>query len=222
LVGYWKFDEDSGNIAVDSSGQGNDGALTNGPVWIQAKHGSGLSFDGIDDYLDAGINYLEPANLTISVWVKRRSDPMAPYKQTFVCKAINRTNTLPYASYALFYDRNNSQELELFLGFIDDTIGMFTTSGGMLELNKWYHVAATYDGSRARIYVNGSLKCDQPASKKIKYDPAFNDSLIIGSKPMGAPERDFFDGVLDDVRIYNRALTQEEVWDLPFTRQLPN
>ena len=54
LVGWWKFDETDGNVASDSSGNGNDGNLTNGPTWTEGKIGGALSFDNVDDFVDLG------------------------------------------------------------------------------------------------------------------------------------------------------------------------
>jgi len=52
LLAYWKFDEGSGTTAGDSSGNGNDGTLVNGPTWVSGRHGMALSFDGVDDYVE--------------------------------------------------------------------------------------------------------------------------------------------------------------------------
>ena len=69
LVGWWKFDETDGNIAYDSSGNGNDGNLTNGPTWTEGKIGGALSFDGVDDHVNLG-NVLS-SSYTKGAWVKK-------------------------------------------------------------------------------------------------------------------------------------------------------
>ena len=69
LVGWWKFDEGSGTVAYDSSGNGNDGNLTNGPTWATGKIGGALSFDGVDDYVELD-NFELGGEMSFSVWVR--------------------------------------------------------------------------------------------------------------------------------------------------------
>ena len=70
LVGWWKFDETSGTVAHDSSGNGNDGSLNNGPSWITGKIRGALSFDGMNDYvLIPATSDLDLAHLNISAWI---------------------------------------------------------------------------------------------------------------------------------------------------------
>src|SRR3990167_283101 len=72
LVGYWNFDEGSGATVADSSGNGNTGTLTNGPTWTTGKIGQALSFDGSNDYVDAGTgsSLNLASSLTVSAWIK--------------------------------------------------------------------------------------------------------------------------------------------------------
>lgn len=72
LVGYWKMDEGSGITTVDSSGNGNDGILTNGPTWIQGKLDRAISFDGVDDYMNSNldVSWNNTNSLSISFWIK--------------------------------------------------------------------------------------------------------------------------------------------------------
>ena len=72
MVGWWKFDETDGNIAYDSSGNGNNGNLTNGPIWVTGKISGALSFDGSDDFVDLGnsSNLALTLNKSLSIWLK--------------------------------------------------------------------------------------------------------------------------------------------------------
>ena len=67
LVGWWKFDETSGTVAYDSSGNGNHGTLTNGPTWTDGKIGGAINFDGINDYINLANNYGFSGNIPLSV-----------------------------------------------------------------------------------------------------------------------------------------------------------
>ena len=85
LVGWWKFDEGSGTVAYDSSGNGNDGNLTNGPTWITGKIGGALSFDGVDDVIIAPLPNLNTSNISTSqsAWIKTGSSntKLVTYKE---------------------------------------------------------------------------------------------------------------------------------------------
>ena len=72
LVGWWKFDETNGTVAYDSSGNGNDGNLTNGPTWVGGKIGGALSFDGGDDFVDVR-NFQWGGVISISSMVKYKT-----------------------------------------------------------------------------------------------------------------------------------------------------
>jgi hypothetical protein len=204
LVGWWKFDETSGAIAWDSSCYGNHGRLANGPVWT----GQGeLHFDGIDDYMEvaASDSLTVSTGLTLSVWVYLHAygsdwpkviiKPYTAYAEPWELYCIDLSH---YGNYPRFIITD---------GLPGGSIGYTYNSSYNLSLNTWYHIAGTYDGSVLYLYVNGEPIASQPASVQIGNNAM---PVCIGGR-LGVNS---FDGLLDDVRIYNRALTQEEVASL--------
>jgi len=173
---------------------------------------SAMSFDGVDDYVDLGNDESLQSGgaITVSLWVYRNGEATTGQKQAFISKAYDNTSTKPYDSYAIFYDRDNNNELEFFLGFTSGDHIKAITTGVSLDLQKWYHIVVTYDGY-AKIYVNNeNVYTSSYIGETIKY---YTDSLLLG-KVRTSDSRESFNGSMDDARIYNRALSATEISDL--------
>ncbi len=194
LAAYWTLDDGSGFTATDSSGNGNDGTLINGPIWATGHVNGALDFDGSDDYIDAGDHAsLNPTDaVTISAWVNTRN---LTTTQMLVSKYDG-----PNAQYFL---RIQSGRIR----FNVQTNGLLSgpTSSTTISANTWYHVAGVYDGSQARVYVNGVLGA---ASSKTGAMVNSGVTVNIGRQNAG---RMYFDGSLDDIRIYSRSLSASEI-----------
>ncbi|MCA9208134.1 MAG: LamG domain-containing protein, partial [Planctomycetales bacterium] len=203
LVGHWKLNENSGTDAADDSGSGNDGELFGvfsfdlDSVASCPTDGSALRFNGTDDYIAVpDSNSLDITDaLTIAGWVHADS-----WGAGFNVDVIARKGSDGPNSYQLAVA---DKKVTLLL---DDSDGGGIQGKTRLSKDAWYHVAATWDGSEVRIYVNGSLDMDAAASWSGTLSTDSRD-LYIGGQPGG----DFFDGILDDIRIYNRALSSSEV-----------
>ena len=196
LVGYWSFDEGSGSAAYDASGNGNDGTLIHDPKWTQGKSGSALQFDGVDDYVDCGNN--ESLNITdaitIEAWVKITSfdeiDAIV-YKQS---------SSDTKDGYNLDIRSANLVYFDVPDGTNWRGITASITSG------LWHYIAATYNKVNSKIYIDGVER----ASEYYTHDLIGNSQhLQIGGR--GIEGFRFFNGLIDEVRIYNRALSAEEV-----------
>ncbi len=180
LVGWWKFDEGSGMVANDSSGNGNDGNLTNGPTWVSGKIGGALSFDGVDDFVD--INSLSsPTTLTYSLWFKNEAVSFATW-----------TTLLEFGNDSPFFGLYNGVP-----GFARGAIGTNPVA------QNWLHVVALAEASTTKIFVQGSLSTTKSDSEI----QANGQGLGLG---YGQGDS-HFKGLIDDVRIYDRALSAEEV-----------
>src|SRR3990167_4206326 len=213
LVGYWTFDGKDiySTTAIDRSGSGNNGTLTNGPVPTIGKIGQALNFDGSDDYVSLSDFADSSANITISAWVRPRTfDNVWPFISTIVGKELagNNSYTLRAGDSAIANIRlqwaiiqSNSTAVKLDANI---TVGLLSTS-------TWSHVTATYNTSgRQEIYINGVLNASQSTA-----DGTLKDSttaIEIG-RSFAASAR-IWDGQIDDVRIYNRALSAEEIYQL--------
>ncbi|RLI73252.1 hypothetical protein DRP04_16015, partial [Archaeoglobales archaeon] len=199
VVGSWHFDEGSGTTAYDTSGNDNDGTI-NGATWTTGKFGSALNFDGTDDYVDCGNDEsLEVFSddgtklLTIEVTFRRA--------QTGVSHGIAGKGTSSGWKLVISSDDRVCFTTILVHDYYFNT---------KIEDTNWHHLVIVYDSNYdTSLYVDGQFK------EKIEYDTvgksASGETLVIGKE-----QRDdyHFNGVIDGVRIYNRALTADEISDL--------
>jgi hypothetical protein len=198
-ISHWKFDEGSGTIAYDSVGD-NDGTLVNGPVWTSGQINGALSFDGIDDYVEVNDNATLDITdeITICAWVKR---DVTGVRHNIVAK---HTNTNPYNGFHLFIGPAGEVSFAA-------TIGSWQNcTGGNLDDMSWHHLAGTFSGIEMRLYIDGNPIANNIVSGKLSVN---SNNLYIGrAEPTYGGY--FFDGEIDDVRCYDRALSAEEIWKL--------
>jgi hypothetical protein len=192
LVLGFAFDEASGSTTADSSGSGNTGTLTNVTRTTTARFGRAVSFNGTSSYIRAGINRLPAANAaqTIAWWQRVTSNP------TNVQNLIALTNRARGSAVVV-----NFRNSRIGISRYDNT---FLASTSRPSVNTWHHFAYTFDGTRHRLYLNGSLV----SSSTTTPDSAPVANCELGRWPSNTL---FYRGMLDDVRIYNRALAQSEV-----------
>ena len=191
MVSYWKFDEGSGTIAYDSIGT-NHGTIY-GATWTTGQVDRALSFDGEDDYVDIPDNNLvrNRSALTISVWFK-----IAPSETKFKW-LFEKTHAS--SGFSLESPWRLSPNFD-----VDNTLA---GSVATLLTETWYHAALTLDGSTARTYLNGAEVDSRYFSTSV---PDNSDPIIIGRRISGY-EAAAFKGIIDEVAIYNRALSACEI-----------
>jgi hypothetical protein len=201
LVGWWTFDEGSGNIAADSSGNGNDGTL-NGPVeWTtEGKVGGALKFTGPYNYVQIQDSpSLDMTNeITIAAWI----NPSWTGNNRILQKSSGGGDN----QYRLLKEWGDNMVFHL-PGLSPDRLEFV----GLPPLGEWTHLAATYDGSSMKVYYDGVVAGEMDASGQLGTS---DGTLTIGTKHETAPAGDEFNGMLDDVRIYNRALSVSEIKQL--------
>ncbi|MFH1686932.1 MAG: LamG-like jellyroll fold domain-containing protein [bacterium] len=205
LVGHWKLDETSGTTASDASGYGNHGTLINmsGSEWTTGKIGGALEFDGSndrviipdDDILD------DTEQLTMAAWVYAHILDNKP--RGLLSKRVSHTTQYAYSMF--FY---SSDRLNVDINTQNNRFACPLT----FHQNRWYHIAVVYDGTltasnRSKVYVDGSLI--HTATESSSSIPNLNSPLVIGL--LNGNSSGFFDGLIDDVHLYNRALTPSEV-----------
>jgi len=200
LVGEWKFDENSGTIAHDTSGNNNDGAI-HGAIWTSGVNGSALSFDGASNYVDVpNSNSLDVTNaITIEFWLKAYSYPSNANRliyKDFSAGASSWSQVILYGDPAVGVGK---------LVFRPNNDGKSISSGAnAISLNSWYFITATYDSANSdtRLYLNGQLIAqDNSITGTI---PIGTDSLKIGK---AGHVTQYFNGLIDEVRIYNTSIT---------------
>ncbi len=207
LVGYWKFDDGTGTTVADSSGYGNDGTLTysGGDEWVSGTpytnftNPYSLDFDGTNDYVQiTNTSALNPSYITISAWIK--SDNLTTLDD-FVMKWPGGNGP----GYALLSGVGDATKLRFIYGN-GTSYSTIESTAGALSSNAWYHVVATMDGSREKVYVNGVLVGDEVTS--IASITSGTTDVIIGGAQGGGG---LHNGRIDDVRVYSHALTEQEV-----------
>ncbi|MFN0089594.1 MAG: LamG-like jellyroll fold domain-containing protein [Acidimicrobiales bacterium] len=194
LVAAYGFEETSGAAVIDRSGNTNDGVIS-GAVRAAGRFGGGLAFNGADNLVSvADSASLDlTSGMTLSAWVRPSS--VAGWR-TVVLK--ERPAGLTYALYA--GDDASRPSGWVYIGGDREVVG--PTS---LAVNAWTHLAATYDGAAERLYVNGALVATRAQSGAMT---ASTGALRIGGNAIWS---EWFAGVIDEVRVYNRALTQTEI-----------
>jgi Concanavalin A-like lectin/glucanases superfamily len=196
LVAAYNFDEGAGTIAADLSGNGNTASLS-GAAWTPAgKNAGAISFDGTDDSLSiADAPTLDlTAGMTLSAWVRPTGG--STYR-TVLFK--ERTGGLAYALYA--QTGGNGPSGHAWIGGAEPRARATSQIAG----STWTHLAATYDGADIRLYVGGVLAVSAPATGPIGTSTG---PLRIGGNGVVS---EWFGGQIDDVRVYDRALTPEEI-----------
>lgn len=199
LIGHWKLDETSGTSASDISGNANTGTLTGLSFSTDSKPGrdsTGVDFAGNDYISIADHASLKPtAGLTITAWIKGDSWGTGSNVNTILRKGTDNPNNYQLAI--------ASSRIEFGLDGNDDSGIKGNTT---LQTGTWYHVAATWDGSNARVYLNGVLDMGSPTAR--------SGTIGTDTRPLyigGRASADYFDGMIDDVRIYNYALSDAEI-----------
>lgn len=191
LVGWWPLDEGG----ADRSGNGNTGGLSNAPVTVSGKLGRALQFNGISQYVNVpDVTGLQIANdIAVSVWVKFTTSAM----------------TVPLAK----YNAVSGWELVTSSGGIRfggrDTPYRSTAASSAINNGAWHHVAGVRTGSMWSLYVDGALSSSTNALTSGSI-AAVGTGLCIGRNASAAAGAEF-PGSLDDVRIYNRALSAAEI-----------
>ena len=207
LVLYYTLNETSGYFN-DLSAANNDGA-PNGPLtYGPGQVASAIGFDGNAAFIDAGTSSsLAPAAITVSAWVKPSSFSGNGNGQRTL---IERRQYGGANSYQVALTPSGSATPgHVFFSRWSGASEIGAGSTSVLALNTWTHVAATYDGAMIHIFVNGIREDSQAASGAINAD---NLKTIIGAGNQGSAN--FYAGILDEVRIYAKALSAQQVADL--------
>jgi len=198
LVSYWTLDESdiAGDTVMDIVGD-NDGTMQGSPQIVPGKINEALEFDGASAFVDCGgddsLNLTEA--LTIELWMKPNSAGEGGPNVGPICKAISGGSW----NWQLRYNAPGG-----FMGFQFNAGGSKWISVQQnLDPEVWYHITGTYDGSDGVCYLNGveTERISMPAIN------SSNDPVLLGQDGWA----NVFDGVVDEVRIYNRALNAGEV-----------
>jgi len=198
-IACWTFDETSGAIAKDTSGQRNNGTVVGPPKRVPGQIGGALEFDGSTTYVKGPHIPLNNRSFTIAMWVKPVLTGSA------VVLSEQESNSLNLSLHLRLGGPNSTDgpQRGIRMGFYSNDLD---SPANLLQDNTWYHVAFWYslENQRRRIYVNGVQVADAAATPFL----ATSGNVVIGS---WNGEIQFYRGLIDDVRIYDQALTEREI-----------
>jgi len=196
VVAFWLFDEASGNVAKDNSGNGYDADLIENPVWVDGKFGNAIEFQG-DNYLEIrdsaqNLPFGGSDPFTITAWVKNQGGGTI----------IGKFNGGIIGAYILTISGGGIVSFHR-------EVDPWSFSGSMaLPADDFGHVAVTYDGAEMKIYINGEFDSVQERGPQ-NTDTA--TPVLIGALFRNNEPSDFFSGVLDEVALFDVALTDEQI-----------
>jgi hypothetical protein len=208
LVGFWTMNgkDISGTTVLDKSGNGFNGNNV-GAVTAIGKLGQGLKFDGSSSYVSiADNNSFSPSTFSLGAWIKwdglRYNSASTKDWATIIAKG-----SFSSGEYTILMKRDSVESTNALNLYINGSLqATYTTT---LDTN-WHHLVATYSGSSAKIFLDGANVVEALVSPAI---PNSSNALNIGRESLGGSNY-FWGGSLDDIRIYNRALSADEVKQL--------
>ena len=200
-VAYWKLDEASGTTAADSSGH-NHTATVVGATFVTGKVGAhAASFNGTSAYAEATGPVVDTTKpYTVAAWV-----------QLTAVTGFKTAVSIDGASVSAFFLqlRADSGGRFGFSALPTDTPGTATFALGKATpmINTWYHIAGVFDGANLKLYVNGVLEDSKPFATAW----AGKGSTAIGRGFYSGGRADFWPGLIDEVRLFNGALSDAEI-----------
>ena len=205
LIAYLKMDEGSGTVATDSSGNGNAGTLMNGAGWTAGHSGQAVALDGVSGYVRiphaAG---LDAYPLTVAVWFKSTTT-------TGWRALVNKYLAGSMNGYQVFFSGGNlcAWYFRDSSNYIFDGTGCPLSTAGTND-GLWHQAVFVVDATGGRLYVDGAQKASR-AWTGVAAAPTTTQDVQLGHYPGGAEATAYVPGALDEVQVYNRALTAAEV-----------
>jgi hypothetical protein len=196
LILWWTFDENTGAVAHDSSGKGNNGALNGSPTWAAGRVTNAISFSGSSQYVASATQtaVLDGAGpFSVLCWIKASSPNANSAGGTVFASSTSYSygfGTDPTEGWRFSFNGSSGAGLQVLTANVDD--------------GNWHHIACEWDGTTQYIYVDGALNNYQVAAMGATYGGAF--TVAYPGRYTG-----YYSGTIDDVRWYSRALSAAEV-----------
>ena len=203
LIAHYSFDNIAGVTVSDQSGNGND-AIRSGTKVVPGKIGNGLQFDGKSDYVVSRAFDVVGSEITLSAWIK--ANGFGIHDARIISKATGTEEQDHY--WMLSTMENNGSKLRFRLKTNGQTSTLIGTQN--IPVGKWVHAMASYDGSHMRLYLDGKDNGSVSKMGNISINPAVG--IRVGDNPKTSARN--FDGLIDDVRVYNQALSVDEISDI--------
>ncbi len=198
LVLYYKSDEANAKDIKDWSGSGNTGVIKGNPEWIEGPEGMGkaLRFQSNSDYIEvADSESIKPEHLTLALWIKSELtagsiEMLRKFEWPTKGYLIKVEPQFDYCFFFLF-DGQNSKGVTI----------------PLVEKDKWEHIAVTFDGEQQIGYLNGEIGIRNGQEAILKW----GDAIVNSNNPLTIGGITGFRGTVDEIAIYNRALSQDEI-----------
>lgn len=202
LIGLWLFDEDKGDIAKDSSPNGNDGEIVD-CEWVEGKFGSALDFNGTSSYVEVPHSKslsISDDQISITAWITQRleGDEWRTIFSKGLMEGINE-------NWALFTNVKSEYLCPVFSLKGGERWWHIFVEGSLPADEEWHHVATTYDGSAVNVYIDGKLI----ESVKAKGNLVPNENALRIGWRKNSPH--VWNGALDEIGVFHRVLTEEEI-----------
>jgi hypothetical protein len=211
LIGHWTADEGSGATAADSSGNGHTATLVNGVTWTAGKIGNAFSANGVNQYVSIpAINLSSTSTVTVSLWVNRTYSKVGRHVLLEASSNFNSSTT----GFGLFPDDYDCGGIQ---ASVQGDVGYTANCYNQPSSGVWHHFVVIYDKSQSgrneiNLYIDGVLH----TPFRILY--ANDNTNAFGNNPIylfsRGGTREFTTGTVDDLRIYNRALSASEIQQL--------
>ena len=221
LLLWLKLDETTGTLAADASGNGHNGTVVTGsgtPEWVAGRRGNALEIEALDGTRARRVQVPWSSSLAVTnrltamSWIRLRDHTHGGAEEHEGANDKNVVGRSSTTDWRLLVRPSDDR-----ISFIVDTgstrvtlVGYVPGSG--LAANTWYHVAATYDGSRMRVYLNAVELANQTCSGNLQISSSTSIPLGVGAFPQNATTwDDGLPGALDEVKVWKRALTAAEI-----------
>lgn len=208
-VGIWRMDENTGTTTADASGNNNNGTL-NGAAWTTGVSGSAIDLRGNSQVDIADNAALRPGNISWGLWI--RTAGTASGNQVIIGKSD--FSTASNEQYVVWLDGSGRANMSIKRNSgCAIAAGWYNVVGtSNIDDQQWHHIVGTWDGTTARMYVDGALQGANAAIPAGNIDNCVGGSLRFGIWWQNFPDR--YAGDIDEVHLYDRALTQTEVTQL--------
>ncbi len=191
LVGYWTFDEDDieGETAKDVWAD-NDGAIVGNAIMVEGKVGGALEFDGVGSYVEV------PDHESLQLWEKHTLEAWIYQMESRSSRIIDKIGA----------GTANGPHLDTHPGTnLRSCAGNCISTAVTYTLEEWHHVAVTFDDGEVKLYLDGSVEGEGAVGSPLAGNTL---TLKVAADSNG---QNLFRGIIDEVRVYNQALSEEEI-----------